>query len=188
LDNPIKSKYANKRKRSFYFPETNEKICAKCQIKTHINNFFNHSKTQDGKHSWCKNCCKAANQKSKAKRYSSFEGRINTFLRSCKNSSQKRNQKFELTREMLITAWETQMGICAYTGIKMTTLPNTPYSVSVERINSSIGYTEDNTILVCNVINKMKTNLDPELFFEMCAATVNFLGDKNGKLAIAFTK
>jgi hypothetical protein len=89
---------------------------------------------------------------------------------------------------MLLTAWETQMGICAYTGIKMTTLPNTPYSVSVERINSSIGYTENNTILVCNAINKMKTNLDPKLFFTLCSATTRFLGDNNGNLVVEFKK
>ena len=50
--------YANKNKRAIYFPETNEKICAKCGEKKSVESFFKHSATQDGWHSWCKACCK----------------------------------------------------------------------------------------------------------------------------------
>lgn len=84
--------------------------------------------------------------------------------------------------------WEKQDGICVYTGIEMTTQPNSPYSVSVERINSNVGYTKENTVLVCNAINKMKTDLDPVLFFEMCSVVTKFLGDENGNLNVEFIK
>lgn len=188
MSEPLRSKYANSTKRAFYFPDTNEKICAKCSVKTSIENFFKHRQTQDGYHSWCKSCCKKGSEKSKAKKYSTFEGRVTTFLRTCKNSAEKRQHSFELTKEMLLEMWELQHGICAYTGIQMTTQPSSAYSVSVERIDSSKGYTKDNTVLVCNAINKMKTNLDPVLFFEMCSAVTKFLGDKDGNLNVEFVK
>lgn len=188
MSKPLRSKYANSTKRAFYFPDTNEKICAKCGVKTSTNNFFKHSQTQDGWHSWCKSCCKEGNKKSREKKYSSFEGRVTTFLRTCKHSALKRNNEFSLTRKMLLDMWEKQDGICVYTGIEMTTQPNFPYSVSVERINSNVGYTKENTVLVCNAINKMKTDLDPVLFFEMCSVVTKFLGDKNGNLNVEFIK
>lgn len=184
----MRSKYANKTKRAFYFPDTNEKICAKCGIKTSVNNFFKHSATQDGWHSWCKSCCKKGNQKSKQKKYSSFEGRVSIFISSCKKSAEKRGHTFELTKEDFIEMWELQGGRCAYTFFEMTTQPNNPYSVSVERINNLIGYTKDNTVLVCNAINRMKSDFDPVLFYEMCRGVVEHLGDKTGKLCIAFKK
>ena len=84
--------------------------------------------------------------------------------------------------------WKKQHGMCAYSFIQMRLEPNTPYSVSVERINSSIGYTKENTVLVCNGVNRMKTDLDPELFFEFCSAIAHHLGDENGNLKVAFTK
>ena len=50
----------------------------------------------------------------------------------------------------------------------MDTQPELFNSVSVERIDSKIGYTIDNVVLVCNVINRMKSDLPLNLFIEMC--------------------
>ncbi len=163
------SKYAHATKRAFYFPETNEKICAKCDEKFNVSNFFRHKETIDGFHSWCKKCCTIGNQKSRVKKYSSFEGRITVLLRTCKISSVKRGgQEMTLTRESLLELWEKQKRLCFYTDIEMDTQPELFNSVSVERIDSKIGYTIENVVLVCNVINRMKSDLTLELFFEMC--------------------
>jgi hypothetical protein len=70
----------------------------------------------------------------------------------------------------------------------MTTAPNEYTSVSVERIDSSVGYTAENTILVCNVINRMKSDLPGEVFFDMCRAVTDFLGDEDGNLGVDFRK
>lgn len=188
MSKPIKSKYANKTKRAWYFPDTREKICAKCGVKTSVENFFKHNQTQDGWHSWCKPCCKEANRKSLEKRYASFEGRVTTFINSCRKSAQKRGNEFELTRQDFLDMWEFQGGKCAYTFIDMTTQSNSPFSVSVERIDNSIGYTKENTILVCNVVNKMKSDFPGELFYAICKAVVEHLGDADGNLAVDFEK
>lgn len=163
------SKYANSTKKAFFFPETNEKICAKCDEKLDVSNFFRHKETNDGFHSWCKKCCKIGNLKSREKKYSTFEGRITVLLRTCKTSSIKRGgQEMTLTRESLLELWEKQKKLCFYTDIRMDTQPELFNSVSVERIDSKIGYTIDNVVLVCNVINRMKSDLPFNLFIEMC--------------------
>jgi hypothetical protein len=175
-------------RKAFYFPETNSKSCAKCGEIKDVSLFFKHHDTSDGFHSWCKPCCKEGNNKSREKKYSTFDGRISTFLSSCKKNSEKRKNEFSLTKEDLIEMWETQGGICCYTGIEMTTLPAKPNSVSVERVDNSIGYTRENTVLVCNEINAMKSAMDGKDFFYFCKAVVDWLGDENGELDVDFRK
>jgi hypothetical protein len=185
---PERSKYANGTKKAWFFPDTQEKICAKCSAKTHVRNFFKHNQTKDGYHSWCKNCCKEGNNRSRAKKYSTFEGRITTFLSSCRKNAKHRNHACTITAKDLITAWQTQDGICAYTGRSMTTAPGEYNSVSVERIDNSIGYTAENTILVCNIANRMKSDMAGKVFFDVCRDVVRHLGGADGHLDVEFTK
>lgn len=185
---PERSKYANNTKRAWYFPDTQEKICAKCTLKLSTTKFFKHKQTKDGFHSWCKSCCKEGNQRSKIKKYSTFEGRVTTFLTSCRKSAKSRGHVCTLTAEDLLNAWQTQGGVCAYTGRQMTTAPSEYNSVSVERINNNVGYTADNTILVCNVVNRMKSDIPGETFFEVCRDVLKHLGDANGNLDVDFCK
>jgi hypothetical protein len=185
---PECSKYANSTKKAWFFPDTQEKICAKCDTKTHVSNFFKHHQTKDGYHSWCKKCCKKGNNLSRAKKYSSFEGRIATFLSTCRKSAEKRKQICSITADDLKQAWEAQSGICVYTGWAMTTQANCPTTVSVERIDSKQGYTKENTALVCNAVNRMKSNFSGEFFYSVCQAVVTHLGDNNGELAVDFVK
>jgi hypothetical protein len=57
-------------------------------------------------------------------------------------------------------------------------------TVSIERINSFEGYTVENTILVCQAINRMKSDFDFEDFYDLCRDVANFLGDDQLKLAV----
>jgi hypothetical protein len=186
IPTPERSRYANNSKRAFFFPETQEKICAKCEAISHVSNFFKHKQTSDGYHSWCKQCCREGGRRSLEKKYSTFEGRVKTFLRCCRESSKKRGQEFSITADDLCAAWDAQGGICAYTGWEMTTQPNLPNSVSIERIDSGEGYTKENTIFVCNIVNKMKSNFPGEMFYSVCLAVVRYLGDEDGNLAVDF--
>lgn len=175
-------------KRAIFHPEDSTKICAKCGNRLPVVGFFKHNQTADGFHSWCKSCCKVGNLRSRNKRYATFDGRIPTFLTSCRQSAKKRGHEFSLTANDLRKAWQGQHGFCAYTGIEMTTQANLPHSVSVERIDNAIGYTAENTILVCKAVNAMKSDLDGELFFDMCKSVVNWLGDDTNQLVVKFTK
>lgn len=166
------------------------RLCSHCKGTFPANSefFYRHSQTSDGWHSWCKPCCREGNKRSLAKKYSTFEGRISTFLLSCRKSSEKRGNEFSLTREDFVNMWEKQDGICVYTGMQMDLQPNTPLSVSVERVDSNIGYTESNTVLCCNVINRMKSNLDGETFFDMCKAVTLWMSDESLNRDVEFIK
>ena len=84
--------------------------------------------------------------------------------------------------------WEKQHGLCCYTGIEMTTLPSMKNSLSVERVDNSVGYTKNNTVLVCNKINSMKSSMSGEDFFNFCKSVVDWLGNENGELEVTFNK
>ena len=47
-----------------------------------------------------------------------------------------------------------------------------PTNISVDRIDSSGGYTRDNIQLVCMAVNQMKSDLDDNTFYDICAAIV----------------
>jgi hypothetical protein len=160
------------------------KRCFKCKENKSYDLFFKHKQTADGYHSWCKACCRAGNLKSRQKTNSTIEGRAAIFLTNAKKSAQKRNQEFSLMVEDVVDFWQKQQGICAYTGRKMCMESGQLNTVSIERIDSSIGYTVENTILVCQAVNRMKSDFDFEDFFALCSDVVGFLGDEKLQLAV----
>ena len=52
----------------------------------------------------------------------------------------------------------------------MDVMTGSPLVASLERKDSAIGYTVDNTLLVCWVANDAKGTLDHNRFVEMCRA------------------
>jgi len=164
------------------------KTCFCCKTSKPYSLFFKHSQTPDGYHSWCKNCCTAGNIRSRAKQNSTIEGRAKIFLQNAKKSAVKRQQEFALTVDDIAKCWQQQDQICAYSGRKMTLEAGHLNTVSIERIDSSVGYTPENTILVCQAINRMKSDFPLDSFYELCADVAKFLGDKKLSLAVGAYK
>jgi len=83
--------------------------------------------------------------------------------------------------------WEKQLGKCALTGWVMTMKLGegvVPTNASIDRINSSLGYSKENVQLVCRAANVAKSNLEPELFLALCAAVSEKAnGLQNARLA-----
>jgi len=164
------------------------KTCFKCKQTKAFSDFFRHSQTPDGFHSWCKSCCREGNEKSRAKLESTIEGRATVFLRNAKNSANKRGQEFAISIADIAACWRDQSGICAYSGRPMTLQAGHLNTVSIERIDSSVGYTPANTVLVCQAINRMKSDFSFADFYDMCRDVTLFLGDENAELAVEAQK
>lgn len=164
------------------------KTCFKCKTNKPFGLFFKHTQTTDGYHSWCKECCGKGNERSRAKQNSTIEGRARVFLQNARKSAVKRNQEFALTISDILECWNTQWGICAYSGRNMTLETGKLNTVSIERINSAKGYTMDNTILVCQAINRMKSDFAFEDFYELCRDVADFMGDESLNLAVGAYK
>jgi hypothetical protein len=160
------------------------KVCFKCKEEKSYEFFFKHKQTQDGYHSWCKTCCTEGNIKSRIKQNSTIEGRAKIFLRNAQKAAIKRNQEFSLEISDIVSFWKEQDGFCAYTGREMTLDAGHLNTVSIERIDSSVGYTKENTILVCQAINRMKSDFEFDDFYSLCSDVAKFLGDSKLNLAV----
>jgi hypothetical protein len=128
------------------------------------------------------------NKQAHAKQNSTIEGRAKIFLRNAKKSAEKRQQIFALSVSDVIDCWNAQSNICAYSGRLMTLDAGKLNTVSIERIDSNIGYTPENTILVCQAINRMKSDFEFDDFYELCRDVAQFLGDEKLNLCVGAYK
>ena len=164
------------------------KVCFKCKESKDLSLFFKHNLTSDGYHSWCKSCCKEGTKRSRDKLNSTIQGRATVFLRNAQRAAKSRDQEFSLTIENIVDCWEKQQHVCAYSGRTMTLEAGKLNTVSIERIDSNIGYTPENTILVCQAINRMKSDFAYDQFYYLCRDIALFLGNDDLKLAVGAYK
>jgi hypothetical protein len=86
--------------------------------------------------------------------------------------------KYEVavTHEELALIWDKQSGLCAISGVPMTYTKGAgrvPTNLSIDRIDSSLGYTLDNIQLVCYQANLMKSELSIEQLKFWCERILN---------------
>jgi hypothetical protein len=128
------------------------------------------------------------NRRSRAKVNSTIEGRAKIFLQNARKSATKRDQPFCLEIDDIVECWRAQNAICAYSGRQMTLEAGQLNTVSIERIDSSEGYIPSNTILVCQAINRMKSDFGFEDFYDLCRDVAMFLGDDELNLCVGADK
>lgn len=87
-------------------------------------------------------------------------------LTSIKPGAKRRNLIFDITLNDLQEIWDNQKGKCYYTGLDMnfTFSLSLPKQMSLDRIDSSKGYTKDNVVLCCQFINYAKHDYKLEDF------------------------
>lgn len=151
------------------------KQCTICMEWKALEKFEAHATSAHGRGSRCKSC----NLKRNTERYGSS---ISEFLKYIANAHHqslkfrfhrrtKKRGKPELWQQSCISPmflevlWSQQKGRCAITGVPMEHVMGkgpTQRNVSIDRIDSNVGYIPDNVQLVCKIVNLMKhiMNLD----------------------------
>ncbi len=160
------------------------KICTLCGIEQKVNEFNSNKTATDGLASNCKKCHKIIYKKW-------LESDIKNFIKraylSCKHNCLKRNKdlEFTITEQEIIDLYYKQKGKCALSGEKLTTivLENNginDFNLSIDRKDSSKGYTIDNIQLVGALINIMKNDMDEKdfLLFVSSVAINSILNEK----------
>jgi hypothetical protein len=162
----------NLRKLSNYKVNVDSKKCPKCKLILNNIHFSCDKSSKNGLQTYCKNC-----QVINSQIYYQKGGKDIFFKRLykdlCRNAkSRKINVSINLDDIILLYEKNNK---CSISGIQMTTLyiPNEGkwkriHNVSVDRINSNLGYTKDNIQLVCSIINIMKWDLNQNDFINMC--------------------
>lgn len=97
-----------------------------------------------------------------------------------KHTAQQRDIEYNLNPNFLKTLYEQQNGLCYYTSIPMQLSSTDNWNhknqadfdiLSIDRVDSDIGYLENNVVLCCTGINKAKGNIDNNKFQEF----INYL-------------
>lgn len=83
---------------------------------------------------------------------------------SAKHRAKRNNLIFELTDEIVLQKLSSQNNKCFISKQPLTFIERDWNSLSLDRLDSSIGYTIDNTIIVTKFINLAKNELSLEEF------------------------
>lgn len=168
------------------------KTCTKCNETLELCDFYTTGKKVDGSpkyQSWCKSCISSKMKSYHKKTWGDEKLQFTAYKRTKSVRSyitylrQKavRRKSSCLTIDELEEIWNKQNGKCALTGWDMTMIlgkGNIDTNASIDRIDSSLGYIENNVQFICRAVNVFKSNATEELLYKMCEAIVN--NKKNG--------
>lgn len=91
---------------------------------------------------------------------------IKYMFNTLKWNAKKRNLEVCIDVEFIIDLFNKQNKKCFYTGDEMNLIQSDPNVMSVDRIDSSIGYSVDNCVSCCTICNMMKNILSVEDFLK----------------------
>jgi len=99
------------------------------------------------------------------------------FILRSQYRDKKKNYGCNLTLEYLKNLWETQKGICPFTGWNLI-LPqdsngwkiSNPHNASLDRIDNSIGYIQGNVRFISVMANLARQNFTDDQLVEFCKA------------------
>ena len=161
------------------------KICARCKEAKPLDDFHKSKSRRMGVRPYCKRC----ETLDARRRYQALEGEgkekfltyhqqfykkygaksrgrnPRAFLRDLVGAARQRKWPFEITLDYLVELFVEQEGRCAYTGERMTWkrgVGKVDTNISMDRVDSSVGYLPGNVVLCCARVNIMKGTLTPD--------------------------
>lgn len=166
------------RKEQHFEPETEgTKLCSFCKKDLDVNEFVIASgNSAGGRRNVCKKCHVKEKNISSSKNVDNFLAHL---LNQAKTNAKRRKINFNLTSGELSRLYAEKDGKCALSGETMTYTQLTereigsshilnPKNISIDRIDSSRGYIEDNIQLVCAIVNIIKYTLDKTELIGFC--------------------
>lgn len=87
-----------------------------------------------------------------------------------KSRSIKKGREFTITKEQLYKRIVETNGFCEISGLPLSVAYNDPLRLSIDRIDSDIGYTPENIQIVATCVNNAKNDLHQDAFIQMCKA------------------
>ena len=89
-------------------------------------------------------------------------------LQTARGNAKKKFREFSITKEILIEKFNLQEGKCFYTGLTLNKIIGFPDSISIDRIDSTLGYIPENIVLCTYKVNVMKNDLSFEQLISIC--------------------
>lgn len=154
--------------------------CKICNIDKPLREFYANGCFADGTKKYrsrCKSCVLTKAKQEQPKLYLSKSQRRSSsaknFISGILNhaSQRKQNLGFDIDLVYLLELYASQKGICALSGVEMTYIAGqgrVGTNISIDRIDSSVGYVRGNVQFVCDVVNRMKQDLSQTDLFVWC--------------------
>lgn len=148
-----------------------QKTCKKCLITFPVSE-FRFQKNRHGNlnvYTYCKSCVakQQFSYRSERLKIQTVEHFIQSLLTTCRIRAKKKGILFELTVNDILVKLVSQQFTCCYSSLPLTHKPG-DNRFSIDRIDSSKGYTVENTVLTTGVLNSMKGAQTVENFVAMC--------------------
>ncbi len=118
----------------------------------------------------------------KCGRCSAYKDITATVWNSILHNAKKREIFCDLQIESLWILWEKQQHKCALTGTELSFKHKCENKASLDRIDSSGGYTINNVQWIHKDVNKLKTDFEQSKFIQICKMIVNYTQIKNNKI------
>lgn len=151
------------------------KFCRWCNLEKPLTE-FTFSKQRNKHVNKCKSCICINTRKWFTKLEESkdptdmLEITFHKMIMSSRSAAKLRNIPYALSLKNLRDIYQQQNGQCFYTGVPMTLRSNNhldrdPLLISLDRRDSSIGYTPENTVLCCWGANALKGQHSESTFY-----------------------
>jgi len=164
----------------------NLKKCKDCLMVLHIRNFRLKS-PHKGKH--VDNVCKPCSTQRVSDYRSTWPGRGAELFRRARDRAKKIGYRFDLDKKWILDQIEKNDYRCSATDIQMYADTRgtglgfaNRYCASLDRIDSTKGYTKDNVRVVCNRINIALGDLTDKQFEEFALGFLRKRGYEIGKI------
>lgn len=125
---------------------------------------------------WARNNKETVAQQDR-ERKGTLDGKLISLVTQSKYRSKQSGREHLINTSYLRGLFIGQDGCCALSGIKMTISGERGTddywkSISIDRIDSSLGYIEGNVQLVCTGVNYMKKDMTDKMFIDFCHKVV----------------
>jgi hypothetical protein len=151
------------------------KVCSTCKVEKPLTEFTSNRFMLSGYMTYCKDCNNKRNKR--------YRGDNTNLTRACKRvlgyinrRCRLKSMSIDIDYQYVESLYNSQNGLCAYTKEKMELGSNSRNTLSIDRIDSSLGYIKSNIVLTTWKVNNCKQDLSLQEFKELCKMVVD-----NGK-------
>lgn len=128
------------------------KMCSVCRILKSLDNFTKHPGGVLGRHNKCRQC--RVPERVLQRQSWTF---VDTMYRQARSRAPKIGKVFSLTKEDIVIP-----EICPILQVPLVHERGHQFAPSLDRINSSLGYTKDNVMVISYRANVLKNNMTPD--------------------------
>jgi len=147
------------------------KVCSTCKVEKLLIDFTSNKFMPTGYMTYCKDCNNKRNKR--------YRGDNTNLTRACKRvfgylsrRCRVKSMVVDIDYQYIEHLYNLQGGLCAYTKDKLELGSNSNNTLSIDRIDSSLGYIKSNIVLTTWKVNNCKQDLSLQEFKELCKKVI----------------